>query len=114
MSERLIAHMPTGQRGALGEARSRTGLGHFAEAEVDAVGENGREQQGAVLRGITGLQMVEVSREVSPAVDFQQQIRDLDVWQQTGDFPNEAFRHWRYGIIERFDLETTLGQFYVC
>jgi hypothetical protein len=81
---------------------------------IDQVGENGREQQGAVLRGIAVFQVREVSGEVSPAIDLQQQIRDLDVRQQTGDFPNEAFRRWRYGVFEGFDFETALGQFYVC
>ena len=49
---------------------SWTRFRHFGDAEIDAVGKYGREQQDLIPRRLTGLQMSEVRAEPCPAINF--------------------------------------------
>jgi hypothetical protein len=78
----LLAHMPVMGPGELAQAGPTDRLGHPREAKIDAIGENGGEKDGPVLGGHAAALVGERGREAGPVVDLQQQIGDLDPWQE--------------------------------
>lgn len=77
---RLITDVQGGKPIEFAGGRAGTGLGHLGDAQIDAIGENGCEQQDLILRRLGRFQMREVLAEPCLVVHFQEQIGDLDVW----------------------------------
>ena len=74
------------------------GFRHLRDAEIDAVGEYGGEQQKLIFRRLAGLQMSEVFAEPGPAVDLQEQVGDFDMWKQSVCAAHQNTRFVGYGI----------------
>jgi hypothetical protein len=87
----------------------RTSLGHFGDAEIDVVGENGGEQHNLILRRLTGLQMSEVLAKPRPAINLQEQVGDLDMREQSVCAAHQHARFFGYGIGQRRYLQAALA-----
>ncbi len=68
----FVADMQGGKPVELASRCAWACLSHLGDAEIDAVGEDGRKQQELILRGFSGLDMSEVPAEACPAVHLQQ------------------------------------------
>ena len=75
----LIAYVPGLQPRELRVARSRARFGHFGQAEVDRIGEDGRQKRYPVLGYFATLQVRKVFGETGPVVDLKKQFGDPDV-----------------------------------
>jgi hypothetical protein len=60
---------------------------HLIEPEIDGIGQNDGEQQGAIFGRLRLLQMGKVVGETRPAIHFQKQVSDFDVRQQRVGLP---------------------------
>jgi len=107
---RLIPDVPRPQRLELVEGRSRASLGHLRQSEVDRVGEDNRQEQRPVFGGCLRAQVGEMASEVRPAVDFEQQVGDLEMRHDAVDRFLESFRRLRHALRERLDLEQFIGE----
>lgn len=99
--------------------RSSTGLHHFGDAKIDAVGKYGCKQQNLISRRLSGLQVGEVLAEPRPAIDLQEQIGDLDVRDQSVGAAHQYARFFRHRVTSRRYLQPALadrsiGQFAMC
>ena len=105
----FVAGMPGLQPSELGIGRAGAGLGHFGQAKVDRVGQDGGQQQIFVLGQVARFQVREVAGEARPLIDFEQQFGDLDVWQDHGCLVDQRLRGVGYRRIQRRDLQARLG-----
>ena len=76
---RFVADMPGAQRIELVKGCSRTRLRHFGETKIDRVGQYNGQQRRAILCRRSVPLMRKVASEMSPAINLEQQVRDLHV-----------------------------------
>ena len=79
---RFFANVPIGSPGEPVESQPWTGIGHFSEALVRRVSENGGQQDGFILGGFAVVKMGEAGGEPRPAIHFCEQVRQLDPRQE--------------------------------
>ena len=100
-----------------GVGRAGTGFRHLAQAQVDCVRQNGRQQQLPVFGPLAAFEVTEVPGEAGPVVDLQQQFGDLQVRQQARRLLGQRLRLLGDGTVKRCDLEPAtagdgrIGQF---
>src|SRR3546814_5522937 len=85
----LLANGPVVHPGELTHGDAAAGLCHAGQPEIDAVGENGREQCCPVLWSAAATLVDEAIAETDPAVDLQQQVGDLDPGQRSEEHTSE-------------------------
>jgi len=113
----LVADVPRLQPGQPRVSGARTGFRHLAQAQVDRVGQNGRQQQLPVFGPLAALEVPEVPGEAGPVVHLQKQFGDLQVRQQAGRLVGQRLRLVGDGTVKRRDLEAAaagdgrIGQF---
>ena len=93
----------------LAGSSARTGFGHLGNAEIDAVGQYSGEQQDLILRRLSGLQMSEVLAEPGPAINFQEQVSDFDMWEQSVSAAHQHARLFRHRVGQRCYLQSALA-----
>ena len=96
----LVADLPGDQPCKFCSARASTGIGHFLEAKVGGIGEDGGQQQRPLGRFRLALQVREVAREVGPLIGLEQQIRDLHARHQVVGLRLEHIRICQRGALK--------------
>jgi len=102
----FVADVPRLQPRQFGVGHTGAGLGHLGEAQIDGIGENGRQQQMLVVGCRAILEVLEVAAEAGPAIDFQQQFGDLQVRQQAACLLHQRLGLIRHGIVQRRNLDS--------
>jgi hypothetical protein len=72
-----LADVPVVKMGELAQTCAPAGFRHACEAEIDAIGEDDREQRIAIVGFPARTTMDEAFAEPSPGIDLQQKIGDL-------------------------------------
>ena len=106
----LIADVPGLQPGQLRIARSGAGLGHLGHSHVHRIGQDRGQQRDTVFRRVPALQVRKVRCKAGPAIHFQKQVGDLDVWQRCRDLIDQPLSCLRHGRVERRNLQAGVGQ----
>ena len=97
------------QPGQPGVGRAWARFSHLRQPEVDAIGQDGGQQQRFVLGCLTSFQVGKVAGEAGPLVDLQEQLGDLDVRKQRCGLINQHLRRVWHRRIERRDLQARDG-----
>jgi hypothetical protein len=70
--------VPVDDTGELPEAAGSAGLGDPLEAEIDAVGKDGGQEQAPLAWRDAGLEMGEGAGEADPTIDLLEEVGDAD------------------------------------
>ena len=97
--------MPAGDAHQLPEPVRGSGLGHLAQAEVDALGEQHVEQTDAVATGLPGSQVREGLGEPGGVVHLEQDVRDPRLGQPPVEIGDQVSGPVRHGGFRPLDAE---------
>ena len=110
---RFIADVPCHQPRQLGRTGSRTRFRHLGQAQIGRVSQNCGEQERRVLDWFARFQMREAAGEASPAIHFQQQVRDLHMREHSIEPVPQFVGFLRNVVFQRTDLQTCAVQLHV-
>ena len=89
--------------------RTRTGGRHFDQPQIDGVGQNGGQQECFVFDRVSRFEMSEMTGEIRPFIDLQQQFRDFDMRQKRGGPVNQRLGGGRNGRVQRGHFKSGFG-----
>lgn len=94
---RFLANVPVRGPGEPIKRQTGTGISHLGHALIRRISENGRQQDCLVLGWFIIMEMREAGGELSPAVHFCEEVRQLDPWQEIIGAFGPFFGGLRYG-----------------